>query len=47
VLGLIEQLHASGLTVVIITHDHSIAARAQRNLAIRDGIVTETATVPA
>ena len=47
VLELIEQLHGSGLTVVIITHDPSIAAHAQRNLTIRDGIVTEALTVPA
>ena len=45
VLELIEQLHDTGLTVVIITHDPSIARRATRNLAIRDGIVTETAVV--
>ena len=47
VLGLIEQLHSSGLTVVIITHDPSIAERAERNLNIRDGIVTETLKAPA
>jgi putative ABC transport system ATP-binding protein len=47
VLELIEQLHTDGLTVVIITHDPSIADRAERNLAIRDGIVTETVTVTA
>jgi putative ABC transport system ATP-binding protein len=47
VLELIEQLHTDGLTVVIITHDPSIADRAERNLAIRDGIVTETLTVTA
>lgn len=47
VLELIEQLHRSGLTVVIITHDHGIAERAHRNLAIRDGMVTEARRVPA
>ena len=47
VLELIQQLHTDGLTVVIITHDPSIADRAERNLAIRDGIVTETLKVTA
>jgi len=41
VLELIEQLHNEGLTVVVITHDPDIAKRAQRNLTISDGIVTE------
>jgi putative ABC transport system ATP-binding protein len=47
VLELIELLHDDGLTVVIITHDPTIAARAQRNLTIRDGHVTEPAPAPA
>lgn len=46
VLKLIEQLHISGLTVVIITHDESIAERAHHHLSIRDGIVTEHPRVP-
>ncbi len=41
VLDLIEHLHQQGLTVVIITHDPDIAARAQRHLAIRDGHLTQ------
>jgi putative ABC transport system ATP-binding protein len=43
VVDLIEGLHAEGLTVVVITHDPDIAARAQRHLTIRDGVVTEPA----
>jgi putative ABC transport system ATP-binding protein len=41
VLDLISNLHADGHTIVIITHDPSVAARGQRTLAIRDGVVTE------
>jgi putative ABC transport system ATP-binding protein len=37
VLGLLEQLHASGRTVVLITHELDIAARAQRIVEVRDG----------
>ena len=42
VLGLVDELHAHGLTIVVITHDPAIAGLAQRHLQISDGIVTET-----
>jgi putative ABC transport system ATP-binding protein len=41
VLDLIADLHAQGQTVVMITHDQQVAARAQRTLSIADGVVTE------
>jgi putative ABC transport system ATP-binding protein len=43
VLALIEDLHASGLTIVVITHDPAVAARGSRTVAIRDGVLTEDA----
>jgi putative ABC transport system ATP-binding protein len=43
ILDLIEQLHVAGLTVMIITHDPAVAARAKRHLTIRDGVLTEGA----
>jgi putative ABC transport system ATP-binding protein len=46
VLDLIEQLHHDGLTIVVITHDPDTATRADRNLIITDGTVTEP-RVPA
>ena len=39
VLGLIGEVHASGQTVVLVTHDAEIAARAQRQVHLRDGRV--------
>ncbi|WP_350348762.1 ABC transporter ATP-binding protein [Agromyces sp. G08B096] len=39
VLSLFAGLHASGTTVVMITHDAEIAARAPRRIALRDGKV--------
>lgn len=46
ILEALEALHAEGMTVVVITHDPSVATRAERNLQIRDGVLTE-ATVGA
>jgi putative ABC transport system ATP-binding protein len=39
VLGLIGEVHASGQTVVLVTHDAEVAARAQRQVHLRDGRV--------
>jgi putative ABC transport system ATP-binding protein len=41
VLGLLGALHASGRTVVVITHESEVASRAQRILRIRDGIFVD------
>jgi len=40
VLDLLDELHASGRTIVLITHDHDVAARSGRRLVIRDGQIT-------
>jgi putative ABC transport system ATP-binding protein len=38
VLDLFDRLHrARGLTIVVITHDIQVAARAERTLVLRDG----------
>ncbi|MGF1599766.1 MAG: ABC transporter ATP-binding protein [Acidimicrobiales bacterium] len=37
ILELFDELHGRGLTIVVITHDHTVAARAQRVVQIRDG----------
>ncbi|MGH9136112.1 MAG: ABC transporter ATP-binding protein [Acidimicrobiales bacterium] len=39
VLKLVDELHRDGLTVVVITHDPEVSARAQRIVEIRDGVV--------
>lgn len=37
VLGLIDQVHRGGQTVVLVTHDHDVAAHAPRGIRLRDG----------
>ncbi|HEX4865868.1 MAG TPA: ATP-binding cassette domain-containing protein, partial [Acidimicrobiales bacterium] len=43
ILALIDQLHRGGSTIVVITHDHTIAQRMLRKVQILDGrIVADT-----
>ena len=37
VLKILQELHKAGNTVVLITHDNSIAATAQRIIRLEDG----------
>ena len=39
VLGMLQQMHEQGHTVVLITHDNSIAVQAQRIIRLEDGHV--------
>jgi putative ABC transport system ATP-binding protein len=39
ILRLFEDLHGAGNTVIIVTHDAGIAARARRVLRVRDGML--------
>jgi len=39
ILALIDELHADGRTVVLITHDRSVAEHAPRRIRIKDGII--------
>ena len=39
VMGLIDQLHREGQTVVLVTHDNEIAEHAPRHVRLRDGRV--------
>ncbi len=39
IMDLFERLHEEGNTIIVVTHEHDIAARAHRILHIRDGLI--------
>ena len=39
VLDLLTALHGTGRTIVLITHEHDVAARADRTIVLHDGLV--------
>lgn len=40
VLNMLEELHADGMTILVITHDPAVAARGSRSVTIRDGLLS-------
>lgn len=40
ILDIFEKLHKNGATIIMITHDADVAARADRIVYIRDGVLT-------
>lgn len=39
ILQLFEKLHADGMTIIMVTHDDSVADRCERIVRLRDGVV--------
>ncbi len=47
VLGLLNDLHDDGRTIVLITHEADVAEHASRTVTIRDGVVHDGVAPPA
>jgi putative ABC transport system ATP-binding protein len=41
IMGIFQQLNARGITVVMVTHEQDIAAYAERNVIMRDGLIRD------
>ena len=39
IMQILEQLHSEGISVIIVTHEADIAARAERIITMRDGLI--------
>ena len=47
VMEMLEEINQQGTTIVMVTHDPELAARAQRNVHIVNGMATDLAMEPA
>ena len=47
VMELLEEINTAGTTIVMVTHDPELAARAQRNVHIVDGMATDLSVEPS
>ena len=46
IMALLHELNRDGATIVVITHDHEIAASLPRRVAVRDGVIETDSAAP-
>jgi putative ABC transport system ATP-binding protein len=46
IMGIFQQLNERGITIIMVTHEPDIAAYAQRNVVMRDGVVLSDKVLP-
>src|SRR5690606_6809822 len=47
ILQVFDDLHATGITILMVTHDEAIAARCQRIIRVRDGVIERDELKPS
>src|SRR2546430_2291982 len=46
IMAIFQQLNRRGITIIMVTHEEDIAAYAQRNVMMRDGLILQDHLVP-
>ncbi|MBD3224575.1 MAG: ATP-binding cassette domain-containing protein [Caldithrix sp.] len=46
IMEILNQLHAVGNTIILVTHEHEIAQNAERIIQLKDGMIESDHTVP-
>jgi putative ABC transport system ATP-binding protein len=46
IMAIFQQLNEHGITIIMVTHEQDIAAYAQRNVMMRDGVILQDHLVP-
>jgi len=47
IMGVVDELHARGQTVIVVTHEDHVAAHARRVIRLRDGMIERDEVRPA
>jgi putative ABC transport system ATP-binding protein len=47
IMAIFHELHASGMTIILVTHEMDVAAQAERMIQMRDGKIVEDVAIDA